>query len=113
LFHDSRSFGLTKPTRARTWLTGVGPQATGRSKSSGARQVRVAGAVPPKRWIVERTFAWLHRNRRLVVDYERKVQTSETFIEVAMIRLLLARLGQQAKHAVSGTKKLVVRGAVT
>lgn len=48
----------------------------------------------PKRWIVERTFAWLLRNRRLVVDYERKVQTSETFIEVAMIRLLLARLGR-------------------
>jgi putative transposase len=47
----------------------------------------------PKRWIVERTFAWLLRNRRLVVDYERNVQTSETFIEVAMLRLLLARLG--------------------
>ena len=46
----------------------------------------------PKRWIVERTFAWLLRNRRLVVDYERKVQTSETLIEVAMIRLLVARL---------------------
>ena len=46
-------------------------------------------------------------------DYERKVQTSETLIELAMIRLLLARLAQQAKHAVSGTKKLVVRGAVT
>jgi putative transposase len=50
----------------------------------------------PKRWIVERTFAWLLRNRRLVVDYERKVQTSETLIEVAMIRLLLARLGGHA-----------------
>jgi putative transposase len=50
----------------------------------------------PKRWIVERTFAWLLHSRRLVVDYERKVQTSETFIEVAMIRLLLARLGRQA-----------------
>jgi transposase len=49
----------------------------------------------PKRWIVERTFAWLLRSRRLVVDYERKVQTSETFIEVAMIRLLLARLGRR------------------
>jgi transposase len=48
----------------------------------------------PKRWIVERTFAWLLRNRRLVVDYERKVQTSETLIEVAMIRLLVARLGR-------------------
>jgi putative transposase len=49
----------------------------------------------PKRWIVERTFAWLLRSRRLVVDYERKVQTSETFIEVAMIRLLVARLGRR------------------
>ncbi len=50
----------------------------------------------PKRWIVERTFAWLLRNRRLVVDCERKVQTSETLIEVAMMRLLVARWGRQA-----------------
>jgi putative transposase len=35
------------------------------------------------------------RNQRLAKDYERKVQTSETFIEVAMIRLLLARQGRQ------------------
>jgi putative transposase len=49
----------------------------------------------PKRWIVKRTFAWLLRSRRLVVDYERKVQTSESLIEVAMIRLLVARLGPQ------------------
>lgn len=50
----------------------------------------------PHRWIVERTSAWLLRNRRLVVDHERKVQTSETLIEVAMIRLLVARLGRPA-----------------
>jgi hypothetical protein len=49
---------------------------------------------------VERSFAWLSRNRRLAKDYERRVQTSETLIEVAMIRLLLARLGQRAeRHA--------------
>ncbi len=36
---------------------------------------------------------WLSRNRRLSKDYERKVQTSETLIQVAMIRLLLARVG--------------------
>jgi putative transposase len=41
---------------------------------------------------VERTFGWLSRYRRMSKDYERKVQTSETLIEVAMIRLLLARL---------------------
>jgi putative transposase len=50
-------------------------------------------AVLPKRWIVERTFGWLSRNRRMSRDYERKVQTSETLIELAMIRLLVARLG--------------------
>ena len=48
--------------------------------------------VVAKRWIVERTFGWLVRNRRLAKDYERKVQTSETLIEVAMIRLMLRRL---------------------
>ncbi|HEV7126241.1 MAG TPA: IS5 family transposase [Ktedonobacterales bacterium] len=50
----------------------------------------------PKRWIVERTFGWVSRNRRLAKDYERKVQTSETLIEVAMIRLLVARRRRQA-----------------
>jgi putative transposase len=49
-------------------------------------------AIRPKRWIVERTFGWLSRNRRLSKDYERKVQTSETWIEVAVIRLLVHRL---------------------
>jgi putative transposase len=52
--------------------------------------------IQPRRWVVERCFAWLIRNRRLAKDYERKVQTSETLIEVAMIRLLVARLGRQA-----------------
>jgi putative transposase len=41
-------------------------------------------AVVPHRWIVERTFGWLMRNRRLSKDYERKVQSSEGFMEVAM-----------------------------
>ncbi len=51
-------------------------------------------AVLSHRWIVERTLSWLMRNRRLSKDYERKVQTSETFIEVAMIRLILRRLAR-------------------
>ena len=41
---------------------------------------------------MERTFAWLVKNRRSSKDYERKVKTAETFIKVAMIRLLLRRL---------------------
>jgi putative transposase len=52
--------------------------------------------ILPKRWIVERTFSWLIRNHRLSKDFERIVQNSETFIEVAMIRLILRRLGRGA-----------------
>ncbi len=52
-------------------------------------------SVVPRRWVVERTFSWISRNRRMSKDYERKVQTSETLIQVAMIRLLLARMGRK------------------
>ena len=45
----------------------------------------------PWRWIVERTFAWLCRNRRLSKDYEGSDKTSEAFIYLAMIRLILRR----------------------
>jgi transposase len=50
--------------------------------------------VLPKRWVVERTFAWLSRNRRLARDYERLAESSEAFIYLAMIRLGLRRLAQ-------------------
>jgi len=43
-------------------------------------------------WIVERSFAWLGRNRRLSKDYEYAVQTSEIMIDIASIRLMLNRL---------------------
>jgi putative transposase len=43
-------------------------------------------------WIVERTFGWLGRHRRLSKDYEFKVQTSETLIEIAGIQTMLNRL---------------------
>jgi putative transposase len=49
-------------------------------------------AVLPWRWRVERTFAWLCRNRRLRCDYERLPQTVESLIYVAMIRLMVRRL---------------------
>jgi putative transposase len=45
-----------------------------------------------RRWVVERTFAWLGRNRRLSKDYERSPRVSETMIHVAMIKLMLKRL---------------------
>ena len=48
--------------------------------------------VLPKRWIVERTFAWISRNRRLARDYERYARTVAAFIRLAMIRIMLRRL---------------------
>jgi len=49
-------------------------------------------AALPKRWIVERTFAWLMRNRRLARDWERLSATTETWIYLAMSRLMTKRL---------------------
>jgi len=48
--------------------------------------------VPPRRWVVERTFAWIGRCGRLARDHERKTAHAEAMVEVAMIRLVLARL---------------------
>jgi putative transposase len=48
--------------------------------------------VVPRRWVVERTFAWLGRYRRLSKDYEFLTATSEAVIYLAMTRLLLHRL---------------------
>jgi transposase len=49
-------------------------------------------AVLPRRWIVERTFGWLMRHRRLVRDYERTESSAEAWIQLAMIRIQLRRL---------------------
>jgi transposase len=48
--------------------------------------------VLPKRWIVERTFAWISRNRRLMRDFERYTRTVAAFVRLAMIRIMLRRL---------------------
>jgi len=50
--------------------------------------------VLPRRWVVERSFAWLCRCRRLSKDYERLPTVSETFIQLAMIHLLLHRVAR-------------------
>ena len=48
--------------------------------------------VLPRRWVVERTFAWLNRYRRLSKDYERKPTSSQSHVYVASIRLMLRRI---------------------
>ncbi len=59
----------------------------------------VAGWVKlPKRWVVERTFAWLGRYRRLSKDYEKRVDTSAAMVELSAVRQMLRRSGRtQAK----------------
>ncbi len=49
----------------------------------------------PKRWIVERTFGWLARSRRLARDYETNIQHSQSMVYAAMIHLMLRRLNNQ------------------
>ena len=50
--------------------------------------------VLPRRWVVERTFGWLGRYRRLSRDYERQAQSGEAMVYLAMIRLMLRRLAK-------------------
>jgi len=57
------------------------------------REAKEKGFRPlPKRWVVERTFAWLGKCRRLSKDYEQLPQSSEAWIYLAMSRLMLLRL---------------------
>jgi putative transposase len=51
-------------------------------------------AVVPRRWVVERTFAWLGRYRRLSKDYEYHVETSQAMIYLAMSHLMVRRLAK-------------------
>ncbi len=48
--------------------------------------------VFPRRWVVERTFAWLGQNRRLSKDYEQRCESEEAWIYIAMTRLMTKRL---------------------
>ena len=47
--------------------------------------------VLPKRWIVERTIAWISHHRRLARNYERRVRGAAAFVRLAMIRIMLRR----------------------
>jgi putative transposase len=73
----------------RTWALVVGGWVIDTVKRSEGSKGFV---VLPKRWVVERTFAWLGRCRRLSKDYEALPETSEAVIYVAMIHLMLKRL---------------------
>ena len=64
-------------------------------------ELRARGLLPkagfevlPRRWVVERSFAWTGQNRRMSKDYERLTETAEAFMYVAMTRLMVRRLAR-------------------
>ena len=63
----------------------------------------------PRRWVIERTFGWLVRNRRLARDYERLPACSEAMIKIAMIRLMAARLAGHTITWASATEREALR----
>ena len=61
--------------------------------------------VLPKRWIVERTIAWLNRCRRLGKDWECLNQNANAFLKWASVRLMLRRLCQNTKRSWTDSKR--------
>jgi putative transposase len=64
-----------------------------------------AFTVLPRRWVVERTIAWIGRYRRLSKDDEYLLQHSETMVYLAMSRLMLRRLARQAPYGVPSPQR--------
>ena len=61
----------------------------------------------PRRWVVERTFGWIGRYRRMSKDYEYLTTSSEAMVYLTMLRLMLARLAKEAeKEKEKGKKKV-------
>jgi putative transposase len=59
------------------------------------RSERVGTFKPePKRWVIERTFAWFGRNRRLAKDFERTIASAQAWFLIASVRLLSRRLAR-------------------
>lgn len=56
-----------------------------------SEKIKDVFAILPKRWIVERTFAWLGNYRRLSKDYEKLVLSAENMVRVAMIRITIKK----------------------
>ena len=87
----SKSSGLTPPDAGKliawAWATGGWLlQVVRRSPDSHPFEVL------PRRWVVERTLAWLSRCRRLSKDYEELPETGEAWVHIAMVHLMLKRL---------------------
>ena len=63
------------------------------------------------RWVVERTFAWIGRYRRMSKDYEYLIESSEAMIYLAMIRLMLRRLTRKQPYGAPSPQRLGLTGS--
>ena len=59
--------------------------------------------VSPRRWVVERTFAWFGRNRRLARDFERTIASSEAWLYLASVQLLARRLARPRAQVIDAS----------
>ncbi|WAX81244.1 transposase [Streptomyces sp. KMM 9044] len=71
------------------------------------RDDRAGFVVIPRRWVVERTFAWLVNCRRLVRDYERTAAAHESYVRWAMVTLMTRRLAAADHEAAAGRARPV------
>jgi putative transposase len=90
------------PTIAKVWADGAYVAIAQRSRDELNIDVEIIKKPPdmhtfrvlPRRWVVERTFGWFNRERRLSKDYERLPATTEAFINITMVRLMTRRLAR-------------------
>jgi len=86
LFADGGYQGPKFRTELAKVLPGLAVEIVKRSDTTQGFQVL------PRRWVVERTFAWLNRCRRLAKDFENRTRNALAFIRLASIRLMLRKL---------------------
>jgi putative transposase len=107
---DGAALVLTKGVRRRfAFITTIfadagyqGPRAAEAARRSGRWRLEIVKrsdtangfVIQAKRWIVERTLAWISRNRRLARDFENLARTARALIYLAMIKLMLRRLAR-------------------
>jgi transposase len=76
----------------------IDSQSVKTSEAGGPRVPRTAAAVGsevlPRRWVVERTLAWLNRNRRLAKDFEATIASARTWLYLASVQILIRRLAR-------------------
>jgi transposase len=107
---DGAALVLTKRVRRRFPFIEVifadagyqGPRVRNTVRKSGAWRIEIVKrpdaqkgfAVIAKRWVVERTLAWISRNRRLARDFENLARTATALVRLAMIKLMVRRLAR-------------------